>query len=268
MQSDKYKIEPAKVVKNVAVIGGGIGGMEAAIVLAKRGHNVTLYEKSGELGGVFIAAAAPSFKEKDKMLIEWFKREIAKYPNIEVFLHSKVKEIDGLGADEVIVATGAKAIKPRIKGIDRAVTAVDYLLNKEVIGRDVVVIGGGLTGCEIAYDLFLKGKNPTIVEMKNDLIVSDKVPFANASFLRDFFNANDVPVYLETKLVSVDSDGAMVSDKEGKFKIKADTVITALGYKPNPVFKKKKNVHIIGDANEVGNLRTVIWNAWDVCMKI
>ena len=268
MQSDKYKIEPAKVIKNVAVIGGGIGGMEAAIVLAKRGHNVTLYEKSGELGGVFIAAAAPSFKEKDKMLIEWYKREIAKYPNIEVFLHSKVKEIDGLGADEVIVATGAKAIKPRIKGIDRAVTAVDYLLNKEVIGRDVVVIGGGLTGCEIAYDLFLKGKNPTIVEMKNDLIVSDKVPFANASFLRDFFNANDVPVYLETKLVSVDSDGAMVSDKEGKFKIKADTVITALGYKPNPVFKKKKNVHIIGDANEVGNLRTVIWNAWDVCMKI
>ena len=131
-----------------------------------------------------------------------------------------------------------------------------------------MVIGGGLTGCEIAYDLFLKGKNPTIVEMKNDLIVSDKVPFANASFLRDFFNANDVPVYLETKLISVGSDGVMVSDKEGKFKITCDTVITALGYKPNPVFKKGKNVHIIGDANEVGNLRTVIWNAWDVCMKI
>ncbi|MBQ4510707.1 MAG: FAD-dependent oxidoreductase [Clostridia bacterium] len=268
MQSDKYKIEPAKVVKNVAVIGGGIGGMEAAIVLAKRGHNVTLYEKSGSLGGVFIAAAAPSFKEKDKMLIAWYEREIAKYPNIDVQLHSKVKELDGLGADEVIVATGAKAIKPKIKGIDRAVPAIDYLLNKEVIGRDVVVIGGGLTGCEIAYDLFLKGKNPTIVEMKNDLIVSDKVPFANASFLRDFFNANDVPVYLETKLISVGSDGVMVSDKEGKFKITCDTVITALGYKPNPVFKKGKNVHIIGDANEVGNLRTVIWNAWDVCMKI
>ncbi len=268
MQSDKYKLEPAKVVKNVAVIGGGIGGMEAAIVLAKRGHNVTLYEKSGSLGGVFIAAAAPSFKEKDKMLIAWYEREIAKYPNIDVQLHSKVKELDGLGADEIIVATGAKAIKPRIKGIDRAVPAVDYLLDKEVIGRDVVVIGGGLTGCEIAYDLFLKGKNPVIVEMQKDLIVSDKVPFANSSYLRDFFNANDVPVYLETKLVSVGSDGVMVADKEGKFKIACDTVITALGYKPNPVFKKGKNVHVIGDAKEVGNLRTVIWNAWDVCMKI
>ncbi|MBO5439028.1 MAG: FAD-dependent oxidoreductase [Clostridia bacterium] len=268
MQSEKYKIEPAKVKKNIAVVGGGIGGMEAALVLAKRGHNVTLYEKSGELGGVFIAASAPSFKEKDKMLIAWYVRELSKYPNIDVQLHTKVKDVEGLGADEVIIATGAKAIKPKIKGIDRAVPAVDYLLNKEVIGRDVVVIGGGLTGCEIAYDLYLKGKNPIIVEMQNDLIVSKKVPFANASYLRDFFNANDVPVYLETKLVSVGSDGVMVADKEGKFKISCDTVITALGYKPNPVAKKGKNVHVVGDACEVGNLRTVIWNAWDVCMKI
>lgn len=268
MQSDKYKIEPAKVVKNIAVIGGGIGGMESAIVLAKRGHNVTLYEKSGELGGVFIAASAPSFKEKDRMLIAWYARELKKYPNIKVELHTQIKEIDDISADEIIVATGAKAVKPNIKGLDRAVPAIDYLLNKEAIGKTVVVIGGGLTGCEIAYDLYLKGKNPIIVEMQNDLIVSKKVPFANASYLRDFFNANEIPVYLETKLVSVSSDGVMVTDKEGKFKIACDTVISALGYKPNPLFKKRKNVHIVGDADEVGNLRTVIWNAWDVCMKI
>ena len=268
MQSDKYKIEPAKVVKNIAVIGGGIGGMESAIVLAKRGHNVTLYEKSGELGGVFIAASAPSFKEKDRMLIAWYAKELKKYPNIKVELHTQIKEIDDISADEIIVATGAKAVKPNIKGLDRAVPAIDYLLNKEAIGKTVVVIGGGLTGCEIAYDLYLKGKNPIIVEMQNDLIVSKKVPFANASYLRDFFSANEIPVYLETKLVSVSSDGVMVTDKEGKFKIACDTVISALGYKPNPLFKKRKNVHIVGDADEVGNLRTVIWNAWDVCMKI
>ena len=93
-------------------------------------------------------------------------------------------------------------------------------------------------------------------------------PLLNTGFMKEFLPQCPLPVYLETKLVSVDSDGAMVSDSEGKFKIKADTVITALGYKPNPVFKKKKNVHYVGDANEVGNLRTVIWNAWDVCMKI
>ena len=242
--------------------------MEAALVCAKRGHSVVLYEKADKLGGIFIAAAAPSFNEKDRDLIAWYIREIAKYPSIKVKLNTEVIDVTKLKAHEVIIATGSKARKLPIKGAEYAMDATDYLLGKKQVGERVAIIGGGLTGCEIAYDLYLKGKNPTIVEMKNDLIVSDKVPFANASFLRDFFNANDIPVYLETKLVSVDSDGAMVSDSEGKFKIKADTVITALGYKPNPVFKKKKNVHVIGDANEVGNLRTVIWNAWDVCMKI
>ncbi|MGI5888566.1 MAG: NAD(P)-binding protein, partial [Oscillospiraceae bacterium] len=83
MQSKKYKIVPASASKKVAVIGGGIGGMEAALLLTKRGHSVTIYEKTDRLGGVFIQAAYPVFKEKDKELIEWYRREIAKYP-IEV----------------------------------------------------------------------------------------------------------------------------------------------------------------------------------------
>ena len=105
MQSKKYYVEPAKKQKNVAVIGGGIGGMEAAILLAKRGHKVTVYEKTDKLGGVFIAAAAPSFKEKDRALIAWYIRELAKYP-IEVKLNTEVTDIKALGADEVIIATG------------------------------------------------------------------------------------------------------------------------------------------------------------------
>ena len=107
MQSKKHYIKPAKVKKNIAVIGGGIGGMEAALVLAKRGHDVTLYEKSNELGGVFIAAAAPSFKEKDRDLIAWYKRELTKYPSITVKLNTEVTDLKSLDADEIIVATGA-----------------------------------------------------------------------------------------------------------------------------------------------------------------
>ena len=96
-------VVPAKKIKNVAIIGGGIGGMEAAILCAKRGHKVTLYEKSDKLGGVFIAAAAPSFKEKDRDLIKWYIREIAKHP-IEVKMNTEVKDIASLNADEVVVA--------------------------------------------------------------------------------------------------------------------------------------------------------------------
>ena len=268
MQSKKYKIEPAAKKKNIAVIGGGIGGMEAAIVCAKRGHSVTLYEKGDKLGGVFIAAAAPSFKEKDRDLIKWYEREITRYP-IEVKLNTEVKDINSLGADEVIVATGATAKKIPVKGAERAIDAVEYLLGEKTVGQNVTIIGGGLTGCEIAYDLYLQGKNPTIVEMMDDLIVTKGICLANTSFLRDFFETNKVPVHLETKLNEVLEDGVMVSGKDGNaFKIDADDVILSVGYNPAPLAPKAKHVHVIGDADKVGNLRTVIWGAWDVAMKL
>ena len=273
MQSKKHYIKPAKKIKNIAVIGGGIGGMESALVLAKRGHKVTLYEKSGELGGVFIAAAAPSFKEKDRDLIAWYKRELTKYPNIEVKLNSEVKDLSSCAADEIIIATGSNPNRIPVPGIDKGIQAIDFLLGKQEVGENVTIIGGGLTGCEIAYELYLQGKKPTIVEMMDDLVVTPGICLANTSFLRDFFDANKVPVHLETKLAEVHDDGVTVIDKNGtKFKIAADNVILSTGYRSAPIIpndkNKPKNVHIIGDANKIGNLRTVIWGAWDVCMKL
>ena len=268
MQSRKYYLTPAKKVKNIAVIGGGIGGMEAAIVCAKRGHNVTLYEKTDKLGGVFIAAAAPSYKEKDRDLIAWYNREIAKYP-IEIKFNTEITDVKSLNADEIIVATGAVAKKIPVKGADTAIEAVDFLLGKADVGENVTVIGGGLTGCEIAYELYLQGKKPTIVEMQDDLITTKGICLANTSFLRDFFKTNKVPVHLETKLNSINEGFVTVTDKDGKtFDIKADSVILSVGYNPAPIAKKGGKVHIIGDAANVGNLRTVIWGAWNVCMKI
>ena len=269
MQSDKYKLEPADKKKNVAIIGGGIGGMEAAIVCAKRGHKVTLYEKSDRLGGVFIAAAAPSFKEKDKMLIAWYEREIRKYKNITIELETEITDINLIKADEIIIATGAKARRIPIDGVDKSIEAVDYLLGKEKVGKKVVIIGGGLTGCEIAYDLYLQGKEPVIVEAQHDLIVSKAICLANSSFLRDFFDANKVPVYLETTVSKINDKNVVVKDKEGKeTTIDADSVIMSVGYTPAPLAPKGRHVHIIGDAASVGSLRTVIWGAWDVCKKI
>ena len=241
---------------------------EAAIVCAKRGHTVDLYEKTDHLGGVFIAAAAPSFKEKDKMLIAWYEREIKKYP-ITLHLNTEVNGIETLQADEVIVATGAKAKKLPVAGAEYAMDAVKYLLGEKEVGENVTIVGGGLTGCEIAYDLYQQGKKPTIVEMKNDLIAVKGVCLANSSYLRDFFTTNHVSVHLETKLSEIHPDGVTVTDKAGKsFKIEADSVILSVGYDPAPAAAEGKHVHVIGDAKVVGNLRTVIWNAWDVAMRI
>ena len=166
------------------------------------------------------------------------------------------------------MATGATARKMNIKGIERAIEAVDYLYGAET-GENVVIVGGGLTGCEIAYDLYLKGKKPTIVEMKNDLIAVRGVCLANSSYLRDFFALNKVPVFLESKVSEIDADSVTVMAKDGSTtKIKADSVIVSVGYVPAPIAKKNKRISVVGDARNVGNLRTVIWRAWDVAKKL
>ncbi len=268
MQSKKYKITPAKKQKNVAVIGGGIGGMEAARVLALRGHKVTVYEKTNVLGGVFIAAAAPEFKEKDKELIRWYEKQM-KDLKIDIRFNTEVKDVQSLGADEVIVATGSKARTINIPGAERSIEACDYLLGTKEVGETVVVVGGGLTGCEIALDLYKKGKKPIIVEMKNDLIAVKGVCLANSSYLRDFFELHKVPVFLESGVKEITADGVKVADKNGQItNIKADSVILSVGYVPAPAAEKSSKVHLVGDCKKVGNLRTVIWRAWDVAMKI
>lgn len=267
MQTKKYKIVPANKPKHIAIVGGGIGGMECALVLCARGHHVTIYEKTDKLGGVFIQAAAPVYKEKDRALIAWYRNAIAQKP-IAVKLNTEVKDIASLQADEVIIATGSAAKRPPIKGLEHSIEATEYLSGREV-GDQVIIIGGGLTGCEIAYDLILKGKKPTIVEMKNDLIAVKGVCLANSSFLREMLAFKKVPIYLETTLVEIKEHGVVVKDKVGKaFTLAGDDVIISIGYQPTPLARAGGRVHVVGDADKVGNLRTVIWQAWDVCMKL
>ncbi len=267
MQNHKYDIIPAKKQKTVAVIGGGVGGMETARIATLRGHKVTIYEKTDRLGGVFIAASAPSFKEKDRQLISWYRRQIEKL-GIDVKFNTEIKDLSSLNADEIVIATGSKPKKLPLKSGERCIEACEYLLGKET-GENVVIIGGGLSGCEIAYDLFLKGKKPVIVEAKNDLMVSNSLCLANSSYLRDYFVYKKVPYYLESKVLEITEDKVVIQDKVGHtLELKADSVISAIGYNPSPIAKPSKHVHIVGDALSVGNLRTVVWRAWAVAEKI
>ena len=269
MQSGKYKIRPARNPKKVAVIGGGIGGMEAARVLAMRGHDVDLYEKSSELGGIFIAAAAPDFKEKDKQLIHWLVRQIGRQ-GVKVHLGSEITPDHLPDADEIIIATGAEANRIPIPGAaEYAMDATDYLLEKREAGDHVVIIGGGLTGCEIALDLFRKGKHPVIVEMKDDLIAVKNMCLANTSYLRDCFKTNEVPVYLNAAVKQIGADEVLIEDKDkNPVTLPADSVIMSVGYHPTPLAEEGKHVHLLGDCRKVGNVRSAIWGAWDIAMKI
>ena len=271
MQSKKFFIKPTKKSKKVAIIGGGIGGMESALVLAKRGHFVTIFEKGNELGGVFVPAASFSFKESDRALLVWYKYQLSKYSNIKVEFGKEIKDIKVLKGqfDDVIVAVGATSNKIKLPGSEKAIPAVEYLSKKPKIGSSPLIIGGGLTGCEIAYDLCLSGITPIIVEMKNDLIAQKGVCLANSSYLRDYFDLHKIPTYLESSVKEIKESSVILNTKNGKeIEIPCTSVITSIGYHPLTTFKKSRHVHLVGDCYMVGNLRTVIWRAWEVSMKI
>ena len=280
MQHNKYKIVPTKSPKKVAVIGGGIGGMECALVLKQRGHIPVLFEKSGELGGLFLTASAMTFKENDKELIRWYRREIEK-SGIEVHLNTEVNDLGTLrGYDDIIVATGSvPRTMPGIKGFEKALTFTQILKEKHELGDKVLFIGGGQSSCEAAYDLLLNyGKHPIIVEYANDLVAAQATCLANTSYLRDAMEYHKVPVYLHSTVTEITDKGCTVKTVQTgeSFFVECDNVVNGIGFVPTPVggrtasrkVKGKETIFRVGDCVAIGNLRTVIWRAWDVCMKI
>ena len=268
MQWDKHYIKKTNNPKKVIIIGGGIGGMEAARVLKLRGHNPVIYEKKDHLGGVFVAASAESYKKSLRSLLKWYIEEMDRM-NIEIHLNTEIKDVDEFKGSPLIIATGAKPrILSIVPGYEKMIEASDYLYNKMELGKRVAVIGGGLTGSEIAYDLALNGHDVSIVEMKNDLIAQKGVCLANSSYLREWFEWKKVPVYLETTLKEVKDGSIICTDKDGNdITIECDSVISSAGYIPTPL-TEKGNIHLVGDCMQVGNLRTVIWRAYEVAMKI
>ena len=266
MQTNKHYIRKTSSPKDVIIIGGGIGGMETARVLKLRGHNPIIYEASDKLGGVFIAASAESYKGKLRDLLKWYRKQMEDL-KIDIRFNTRIEDLSQFEGKDIIVATGSIPRRLNIPGFDKTIEACDYLYGKEV-GDKVTVIGGGLTGCEIAYELALQGKKVSIVEMKNDLIAQTGVCLANSSYLREWFALNKVDVYLNTSLKEVKDDEVICSRKDEEIRIPCDDVISSVGYIPNPLVKEGGRVKLVGDCNGIGNLRSVIWRAYEVAMKV
>lgn len=269
MQRKKHYIKKTISPKKVVIIGGGIGGMETARVLKLRGHEPVIYEKSYRLGGTFIAASAESYKGKLRDLLEWYRLQMKKM-DIEVHLGREIKDLSSFDRQEIIIATGATPrILKDVTDHERMIEGCEYLNGEKEVGETVAVIGGGLTGSEIAYELALKGHKPVIIEMKDDLVSQKGVCLANSSYLREWFQLNKVPVYLETTLKEVKEGSIICASKNGKeIEIPCDSLISSAGYIPAPIAAESAKVKLVGDCKEVGNLRTVIWRAYDVAMGI
>ena len=256
---------PTEKPKKIAVIGGGVGGMEAARIAARRGHDVTIYEKGSRLGGLTLAANVPDYKAASRRLIDWFEHDLEKAGvKVELYHNLTGEDIKNIDADAFIVSTGAHVKIPNLPGVDdkNVVTAVDVLLDKAEIGERVVVVGGGQVGCEVAYELVRAGKQVSVVEYLDRLVSGGDEPVSAAIvlMLEDLLDYYKADIHLSTAVTEI-KDGSVVIEKSGeKSEIPADTVILATGFASNDglytaIKELGREVYIIGDAKKApGNI--------------
>ena len=248
------ELRPAEKPKRVLIVGAGPAGMEAARILSLRGHEVTLCEKGDEPGGYLRISSLPPWKKDILTLVDWLKAELER-SSVAIHLNTEVtpEYIAQLSPDVLIVATGSTPRRSNIPGIESAITAVDVLKGVPV-GDSVVVCGGGLVGCEVAWYLAEFNKKVTIVEMLDE-VATDMEVASRTAVLRKLREHN-VEIICNLKMEKIlPGEGIIGIDKElTKTEIKADTVVLAMGFDPNRALSGERNrpyeVYLIGDAKE------------------
>lgn len=273
-REEEFRIKPAEKPKKVLVVGGGVGGMEFARVAALRGHSVSLYEKSNELGGQILLASVPSFKYELKNIVPYFKHELERL-GVDIHLGEEISEsmVDDLAPDVVCVATGSSISIPDIPGIegDNVVLATDVLTGKAEVGEKVVILGGGEIGLETGYHLAEQGKKVSLIEQRKR-VATEMIPAFNYYVRHSFADFGGKLITL-AKVVEVNKEGA-VYEKEGqRFLEKSDTVVVSLGTVSNrSLFENLKGkvpeVYVVGDAVERGKIMDAVHGAAETARKI
>lgn len=271
----EWKITPADKKKKIVVAGGGPGGLETAWLAASRGHDVTLYEKSGKLGGQFIPACMPPSKQTLAKSIN-FWREMCKKYNVNVKLNTEATPelIEKEKPDTVVIATGGEPLVPDIKGIMEAgaVCSWEVLRGDIAVGMKVLIVGGGMVGCETADYLALQGHIVSIVEMLPELAV-DMQPWPRSELLK---RIREYGICAETGAVvkEITRDGAIAERNGEKLALQGfDTVIMACGSKSVNTLEeelkgKVKELYVIGDAKKARKAIEAIEEAAQLAIRL
>lgn len=272
-----FGLTPALQKKNVLVVGGGVSGMEAARVAALRGHTVTLCEGSSQLGGSLIPAGAHDFKADLRDLNAWYQRQLTKL-GVTVELNTRLDAAAILARkpDAVVLAQGAVPVIPRVPGVDspKVVDCVAALTRDPDAGNKVVVIGGGLVGCETAVGYAQAGKTVTVIEALPDILSAGiPVPESNEQMLRDLLAEGKVSIKTASRLSAVTETGVTLSTPNGEETLEADTVVLAVGFTPRPsladdLLGSGLEVYQVGDGVKVGSVMTAVAAGYTVGRRI
>lgn len=283
------QMQPAKKKHRVAVVGGGPGGMQAAITAAQRGHEVTLYEKTDALGGALKFAQHEDFKELLWKFSRWQVHTLEQL-GVKVVLNCDVDLafIDALDVDDVICAVGADPIIPSQFGIpgDNYVLGTNIFDEGVTLGDRIVIMGGGLVGCETALHLAECGKHVTIIEMANEIAAETTAAHRRALKVRmglhpDMAGGKDtkpglVPPALavSTKCKEITSEGVIAITPDGQQKLfEADTVICALGLRARAALvdelrKTRHNLLLVGDCRRPQQVTQAVRSGFDAAVTL
>ncbi|MFW5796955.1 MAG: FAD-dependent oxidoreductase [Spirochaetota bacterium] len=268
-----WKKTPAAVKKKVMVVGGGMAGIEAARIAALRGHEVTLYEKSGALGGHLREASAPAFKETLRELKDWAIHQAEK-GTFDVVMNTEVTEelVEQENPDALVLAVGSLPVMPEGNGCSDATEFRDVLLENVDVGGRAVIIGGGIVGCETAlYLTEEKGKNAVVLEMQDDILIG--MEGMNRQVLIERLHAAGVEIHTGMKVEEMDDNVVICTNEQGRHRFEGDTVIACSGLESDTGEVQRlegivDETYVVGDANRNYKIYNAFEDAHRAAMAI
>lgn len=271
--SEKYTKEAPAYRKKILIAGGGPAGMEAAITAAFRGHEVTLVEKSGKLGGNLHPAGMPYFKEDIRKFCQVLTKRVER-SGVKVLLDTEVtpEYVKAFAPDVLIAAIGSREFRPPIKGMElpNVIMAIDAELHPEKLGRKVAIMGGGLVGSEAAVSFAREGKEVAIIEMK-DAIAEEVNSFYRGGLMPEVEKV--AACYVHTRVREITPEGVLCERGGEEFMIEADMVVCALGFrapydKVDELCSIVDESYIIGDCSKVGQICQAVEQGYYTAMRL